>query len=103
MGNRTAQSSAAVAGAGTAPGNGSNTGGAAGERAFGAERFDAGYRRAAGDLLASLVMITERYLREQTDLNPEPRRVIYRFVEHLEREIVHLAPGSDQFEDGAGI
>jgi hypothetical protein len=51
------------------------------------EGYERGYHRALHDVLDSLVGVTERFLRDGDPDSGASRRLIYAYVEFLEREI----------------
>jgi hypothetical protein len=55
--------------------------------------IEAGYARAVRDQLASLVLYTEEFLQKEHDVTPERRQLVYRFVAHLQNQLIQLAPG----------
>ena len=67
------------------------------------EGFDEGYQRAARDLLASLVFNAEEFLRDHPQRTAELRKVLYAFVERLERQVDRNANHRGVFEGGLGI
>lgn len=54
--------------------------------------FEAGYARAVRDQLASLVLFTEDFLRHEPDIQTTSRQLVYRFVAHLQSQLVRLSP-----------
>ena len=65
--------------------------------------FDAGYQRATQDLHANLVLISEEFLREQASSGQELRKVLYAFVDRLERQLDRNARTHAYVEGGLGI
>ena len=55
--------------------------------AYRQEGYERGYGRATRDVLDSLVGMAERYLREAGEDSGGSRKVVYAFVEFLERHI----------------
>jgi len=71
--------------------------------AYRREGFDAGYQRATQDLLACLVLSSEQFLCEQASSGQELRRVLYAFVDRLERQLDRNAQAHGYVEGGLGI
>ena len=55
--------------------------------AYREEGYERGYSRASRDILDSLVGMSERFLREEASESIASRKLIYAYVEFLEREI----------------
>ena len=68
------------------------------------EGYERGYHRALHDVLDSIVGITERFLREAGPDAGASRRLVYAYIEFLEREI-QAASGdvAGYFSGGLGI
>lgn len=67
--------------------------------------FEKGYKRASADLLACLVYNSEQFLREHA-ASQEPadlRKVLYAFVDRLERQLDRNAQSRGYVEGGLGI
>ena len=71
--------------------------------AYREREFQLGYEQARKDLLASLVPMTEQYLRKQCQGSAEARRLLYRFIERLEKHIEGAFAESAYVMDGLGI
>jgi len=68
------------------------------------EGYDDGYTRAVRDMLASLVFVSEEFLRQQEpSLSPDLRRALYAFAEHLEHRLASMSPRDWYVEGGLGI
>ena len=65
--------------------------------------FERGYERALQDLLASLVPLTEQYLRRQGDRSGEARRLLYGYIEFLADHIRRASDEAGFVFDGLGI
>lgn len=65
--------------------------------------FEHGYQRAMGDLLASLVPATERYLRNRDLQGLDARRLIYGYIEFLEAHIQRASSEASYMTGGLGI
>jgi hypothetical protein len=65
------------------------------------EGFDAGYRRALSEVLASSVFVAEQALQETADA-ADVRRTLYRFIELLEKETLR-SQHEESFIEGLGI
>ena len=65
--------------------------------------YELGYRRAVSDALATLLLATEEYVRENGD-DRSLRGVLYAFEEHLERHLHRMGSGDSGYvADGLGI
>jgi len=64
---------------------------------------EAGYKRAANDILASIVPIAEEFLRAQSAPSQELRRFVYTFTEAVERHVADLSAAGHYVEGGLGI
>jgi len=72
--------------------------------AYRREGFDAGYRQASRDLLACLVLNSEQFLSERPEgARQELRRVLYAFVDRLERQLDQNWRERGYVEGGLGI
>jgi hypothetical protein len=69
------------------------------------EGFDAGYQKASRDLLACLVLNSEQFLSERPEgpARQELRRVLYAFVDRLERQLDRNWRERGFVEGGLGI
>ena len=67
--------------------------------------FDAGYQQATRDLLACLVLNSEQFLQErpQGALPQDVRRLLYAFVDQLERQLDRNLRTRGYVEGGLGI
>ncbi len=74
--------------------------------------FERGYRQAVHDVMASLVWLTEEFLRDRaagegasgTAESPaDLRRLAYAFEEHLERHLQSMSHDSGYVSEGLGI
>jgi hypothetical protein len=72
-------------------------------KAYRREGFDAGYRQATQDLLACLVLKSEQFIAEHPRSDHELRKLIYTFVDRLERQIDRNAANRGFVEGGLGI
>ena len=71
--------------------------------AYREEGYQRGYRQALDDLLASLVPVTEEYLRRRRSAGPAERQLLYGYVELLERRINAAASDGGYVTEGLGI
>lgn len=72
--------------------------------AYRSEGFEKGYMRATQDLLACLVYNSERFLQEQNQSeNSDLRKVLYAFVDRLERQLDDNVQHHGYVEGGLGI
>jgi hypothetical protein len=62
-----------------------------------------GYRKAMRDVLDALVPLTERFLRQTDSLSAEHRKLIYRYVELLQREVQTASNDAGYVSGGLGI
>jgi hypothetical protein len=69
------------------------------------EGFDAGYQQATRDLLECLVLNSEQFLSERPEgtTRQELRRVLYAFVDRLERQLDRNCRERGYVESGLGI
>src|SRR5579862_4727016 len=70
--------------------------------AYKEQGYEHGYRRGVADVLASLLLLTEEFLRQQEDPDPRLRRLFYQFGDYVE---ANHSPkrGADYFCGGLGI
>ncbi|HVT87954.1 MAG TPA: hypothetical protein VHD56_03800 [Tepidisphaeraceae bacterium] len=71
--------------------------------AYQREGFDAGYRRATRDLLATLVVNCHEFVREQPDSSPEMRLTLLKFVTRLQHKLDRDLRAAEYVEGGLGI
>lgn len=62
-----------------------------------------GYQNALRDLRASLMFLTDRYLRQTGTEDPAIRRLIYRYAIYLEDHLPTRSTDSHYVSDGLGI
>lgn len=65
--------------------------------------FRDGYTRAVGQQFAAIAPHAEEYLRLQPGSSEEHRRLIYGFVEHLQKRLAEAAQESGYVDGGLGI
>ena len=65
--------------------------------------YERGYERAIQDVLASLVSLTETYLRAHAPEASALRRQLYAYVEFLERRLESAARDTGYVSGGLGI
>lgn len=65
--------------------------------------YERGYRRAIQDVLASLVTVTEAYLRARPGSSDDARRRLYAYVEFLEAHLESASRDTGFVNGGLGI
>jgi hypothetical protein len=67
--------------------------------------YEDGYRQVARDILGALVTISEEFLKANRGAakSDDPRRLVYAFESHLERQIEEIAGQAGFVEGGLGI
>lgn len=65
--------------------------------------FDCGYRQAIRDVLASLVTVTEAYLRSRPSSADELRGRLYAYVDFLEAHLESASHDAGYVNEGLGI
>lgn len=71
--------------------------------AYGDRGYERGYERAVQDLLASLVPLTEQYLRRTDEQSADARRLVYGYIESLEDHLRRASPDAGYVSEGLGI
>ena len=72
--------------------------------AYRREGFDAGYQRAVRTLFSDMVLCAEEFLHDQPGgCTQESRRMLYAFIERLERQVGRDSHSGGYVEGGLGI